>query len=103
MSASNDPVEGQKLSQYVYKVSRALIGDSLADSLNYPKQSTFGVLPWFRVQARYDRFTLRFLPKIARKSNISNFTTLMSGSWYHDEGITYHLPDHVYAEESSQW
>ncbi len=99
----DDPAEGQKLSQYVYKVSRSLIGDSLADSLNYPKQSTFGVLPWFRVQARYDRFTLRFLPKIARKSNISNFTTLMSGSWYHEDGITYDLPDHVYAEESSQW
>ncbi len=99
----NDPVEGQKLSQYVYKVSRALIGDLLADQLNYPKQSTLGVLPWFRVQARYDRLTLRFLPKIARKSNISNFETLMSGSWYQDEGITYSLPDHVYAEESSQW
>ena len=99
----NDSAEGQKLSQYVYKVSRALIGHSLANSLNYPKQSTFGVLPWFRVQARYDRFTLRFLPKAARKSNISNFTTLMSGSWYHDDGITYHLPDHVYAEKSSEW
>ena len=99
----NDPTEGQKLSQYVYKVSRALIGDTLANQLNYPKQSTFGVLPWFRVQARYDRLTLRFLPKIARKSNISNFTTLLSGAWYHDEGITYDLPDHVYAEESSKW
>ncbi len=99
----NDPVEGRKLSQYVYKVSRALIGDPLADQLNYPKQSTFGVLPWFRVQARYDRLTLRLLPKIARKSNISDFTRLISGSWYHDEGITYSLPDHVYAEESSPW
>lgn len=99
----DDPVEGKKLSQYVYKVSRALIGDSLANQLNYPKQSTFGVLPWFRVQARYDRLTSRFLPKIGRKSNVSNFTTLMSGSWYHEEGITYDLPDHVYAEESSKW
>lgn len=99
----NDPAEGQKLSQYVYKVSRALIGDTLANQLNYPKQSTFGVLPWFRTQARYDRFKERFLPKMARKSNISNFTTLMSGSWYHDDGITYDLPDHVYAEESSKW
>ncbi|MCY3910910.1 MAG: oxygenase MpaB family protein [bacterium] len=99
----DDPVEGKKLSQYVYKVSRALIGDSLANQLNYPKQSTFGVLPWFRVQARYDRFTSWVLPKMARKSNASNFTTLMSGSWYHDEGITYDLPDHVYAEESSKW
>ncbi len=95
--------EGKKLSLYVYKVSRALIGDLLANQLNYPKQPTFGVLPWFRFQARYDRFTSRFLPKIARKSNASNFTTLMSGSWYHDEGITYDLPDHVYAEESSKW
>ncbi len=99
----NDSAKGQKLSQYVYKVSRALIGDTLANQLNYPKQSTFGVLPWFRVQARYDRFTLRFFPKMARKSNVSNFTTLLSGSWFHDEGITYHLPDHVYAEESSEW
>ncbi len=99
----NDSVKGQKLSQYVYKVSRALIGDTLANQLNYPKQSTFGVLPWFRAQARYERFILRFFPKIARKSNVSNFTTLLSGSWFHDEGITYHLPDHVYAEESSEW
>ncbi len=99
----NDSAEGQKLSRYVYKVSRALIGDTLANQLNYPKQSTFGVLPWFRVQARYERFMSRFLPKIARKSNVSNFTTLLSGSWFHDEGITYHLPDHVYAEESSEW
>ncbi len=99
----DDPVEGRKLSQYVYKVSRALIGDTLSNQLKYPEQSTFGVFPWFRLQARYDRFTLRFLPKIARKSNISNFTTLLSGSWYHDDGITYHLPDHVHAEESSNW
>ena len=99
----NDSNESRKLSRYVYKVSRALIGDPLANQLNYPKQSTFGVLWWFRLQACFDRFMLRFLPKIARKKNISNFTTLMSGSWYHDQGITYDMPDHVYAEESSQW
>ena len=99
----DDPQARQKLSKYVYKVSRALIGDTLADQLNYPKQSTFGVLPWFRAQATYDRFASRFLPKIAGKSNFSNFTTLLSGSRYDDEGITYDLPDHVYAEESSQW
>ncbi|MXW41597.1 MAG: DUF2236 domain-containing protein [Acidimicrobiia bacterium] len=98
-----DPVEGKKLSQYVYKVSRALIGDSLASQLNYPKQSTFGVLLWFRVKARYDRFMSRFFPKIARQRNAANFSTLMSGSWYNDESITYDLPDHIYAEESSKW
>jgi len=63
----------------------------------------FGTLPGFRLQGRYDRFMSRFAPKIARKSNFSNFTTLLSGSRYDDEGITYDLPDHVYAEESSKW
>jgi len=98
-----DSAQGRKLSQYVYKVSRALIGNTLADQLSYPKQSAFGTLPWFRLQGRYDRFMSRFAPKIARKSNFSNFTTLLSGSRYDDEGITYDLPDHVYAEESSKW
>ena len=98
-----DSAQGRKLSQYVYKVSRALIGNTLADQLSYPKQSALGTLPWFRLQGRYDRFMSRFAPKIARKSNFSNFTTLLSGSRYDDEGITYDLPDHVYAEESSKW
>ena len=99
----DDPVDRQKLAKYVYKVSRSLIGDSLANQLNYPKQSTFGVLLWFRFQAWCDRIRSRFLPKIARKNNFANFTTLLSGSRYDDEGITYDLPDHVYAEESSDW
>ena len=99
----DDPEERQKLAKYVYKVSRSLIGDPLANQLNYPKQSTFGVLPWFRTQAMYDRIMSRFFPKAARKSNFANFTTLLSGSRYDDEGITYNLPDHVHAEESSDW
>ena len=98
-----DSAEGRKLSHYVYRVSRALIGDTLADQLRYPKRSTFGVLPWLCAQSRYDRFMSRSFPKIARKSNFSNFTTLLSGSRYDDEGIAYDLPDHVYAEKSSKW
>ena len=99
----DDPNEARELAQYVYKVSRSLIGNSLADQLNYPKQFTIGVLPWFRVQAKYDRFMSRFFPKIANKSNYANFTTLLSGARYDDEGIAYAMPDHVYAEESGEW
>lgn len=99
----DDPNERRKLAQYVYKVSRSLIGNSLADQLNYPRQSSFGVLPWFRMQARYDRLMSKHFPKIARKSNYANFTTLLSGSRYDDNGIPYSMPDHVYAEESSDW
>ena len=98
-----DSSKRAKLANYVYKVSRALIGNPLADQLNYPKQSTVGVLAWFRAQARYDRMMSKLLPGVARKSNYANFTTLLSGSRYDEEGITYKLPDHVYAEESSDW
>ena len=65
----NDPDERRNLAKYVYKVSRALIGDSLANQLKYPKQSSFGVLPWFRVQARYERSMSRLFPKYARQKN----------------------------------
>ena len=99
----NDPAERRTLSKYVYKVSRCLIGDALADQLNYPEQSSFGVLAWFRVQSRYDRLMSRHFPKYVRKNNFTNFTTLLSGSRFDDEGITYNMPDHVYAEESGNW
>ncbi len=99
----DDPVQRRNLANYVYRVSRAMIGDDLADKLKYPKQSTFGVLGRFRVQATYERRLKRLFPKNVRKSNFTSFTTLLAGSRYDDEGITYRMPDHAYAERSSNW
>ena len=99
----DDPVERRNLAKYVYKVSRAMIGDDLADKLHYPKQSTFGVLGSFRFQSAYDRLLKRWFPKYERHNNFTSFTTLLSGSRYDDDGITYRMPDHVYAERSSNW
>jgi len=99
----DDPVERRNLAKYVYKVSRAMIGHDLADALRYPKQSSFGVLRWFRLQARWERLLKRCLPKYERRNNFTSFTTLLSGSRYDDEGITYRMPDHVYAERSNNW
>ena len=99
----DNPDERRNLAKYVYKVSRALIGDELADQLNYPKQSAFGVLRWFRTQAAYDRVMSKWFPKRVRKNNFTNFTTLLSGSRFDDGGISYRMPDHVYSEESGSW
>ena len=98
-----DREEQLQTSRYVYKMSRALIGDPLADQLNYPKQSSFGALPWFRAQARYDAVMSKFFPKHAGRNQFDNFMTLLSGSRYDDVGISYEVPDHVYAEESSDF
>ena len=42
--------------------SRALIGDEIADRLDYPKQSTFGVLALVRAQRRLQMLASRLIP-----------------------------------------
>lgn len=99
----DDPGERRGLAKYVFSVSRALIGNDLADGLNYPPGSTLGVLEWFRIQAKYERILDRFVPRGMRNRNFSNFTSLLEASMFDAAGISYRMPDHVYAEESSKW
>ena len=98
-----NPKDRRDLATYVYSVSRALIGNELADALKYPAQSTFGVLPWFRVQGHYNRLVGKLFPGSARNNNYTNFTGLMDVSEFDEEGISYRLPDHVHAERSTPW
>ncbi len=89
------------LSKYVFRVSRALIGANTANSLKFPRFPTFGVLPWFRLQDRYNRMIDRLFPgRLQRKNPL---LTLFNVSMFDEEGISFRLPDHVYAEKSSWW
>jgi len=97
------PEERRDLRKYVYGISRALIGDGLADALQYPKSSTLGVLPWFRAQDRFARILDNVVPRRFRNRRLDDFTGLLKASLFEQGGITYGLPDHVYAEESSRW
>ncbi|MCY4560007.1 MAG: DUF2236 domain-containing protein, partial [Chloroflexi bacterium] len=97
------PEERRDLRKYVYGISRALIGDGLADALRYPKSSTLGVLPWFRAQDRFARILDNVVPRRFRNRRLDDFTGLLEASLFEQGGITYGLPDHVYAEESSRW
>ena len=98
-----NPTERRQLTKYVYHVSRAMIGKELADELKYPPSPTFGVLPWFRMQSRYYRFIERNFPRLAKVNNFTNFTGLLEASAFDEAGISYRLPDHLYAERSSWW
>lgn len=99
----DDPHARHSLSRYVFSVSRALIGNELADALGYPSGKTLGVLEWFRIQAKYERVLDRLVPRGMRNRNFSNFTSLLEASMFDEAGISYRMPDHVYAEESSKW
>ena len=98
-----EPAERRKLVKYIFVVSRAMIGDEMADQLNYPPSRTFGVLAWFRLQRRYHQFMRRRFPKLARDSDFAAFNTLLEVSALQDLDIDYRVPDHVYAEKSRPW
>ena len=101
-----DPHERRQLARYVYSVSRPLIGNRLANELHYPWTPSLGVLPWFRLQKRFQQLTEEFIPRLTHRAstaNFKNFTSLLEAAAYDDAGISYRLPDHAYAEESSDY
>ena len=103
------PEDRQELAKYVYRVSRGLLEKDTCEQLMYPPYSSFGVIGWFRFQQRYGHIfgkllsLIKLLPITVQDSNYDRFTSLLETSVYDEEGIRYRLPDHVYAEESSQY
>lgn len=91
------------LLKLAYSVSRALIGDELADKLKYPKRNNRMLLAGVRTQARVDRAMGLFIPGYARRRRLSNFGYLVSAAAYDEAGISYEMPDHLYAERSTRW
>ncbi len=93
----------RNLATYVYKISRALIGNDLADQLKFPRSLTLGALPLFRLERRYKRWLERLLPGYAGANRFSGFAALLEVSAFDEEGIPYELPSHVYAEKAAKW
>ena len=98
-----EPAARRNLARYVYRVSRAMIGNQLADALRYPPSPTFGVLPFFRLQTRYYRLIEKHFPKYSQVNNFTNFTGLLEASAFDEAGISYRMPDHAHAERSVKW
>jgi hypothetical protein len=97
----DDRNERRKLAGYIVQLSRALIGVRLADELMFPESSTFGVLWKFRALNRVERILGKLSTK--RAAATANLTTILDVSMFDEGGTSYRLPDHVYAEQSSQW
>ena len=93
-----DEKECNDLVNLAYTLSRALIGNRLADSFNFPKTRTLGTLFSYRMQQR-----LRRLLKGTQMIRSENFTQLFEISVYEDRGLSYRMPDHVYSSKSSKW
>ena len=93
-----DSTEREKLLHLAYRLSRALIGNKLADRFEFPKSSSLGTLTAFRMKQRL----LRLL-KSTQLVRSENFTQLLQISVYDDHGLSYKMPSHVYTSKSIEW
>ncbi len=95
-----DPEERRhSVRDVIYPISRALVGNKLADQLNFPRK---GGVPFpllaYRIDQRLQRLKARY-----RREGVRNFATLLEASAYDDAGVSYRLPDHPHDERSSNW
>jgi hypothetical protein len=96
-----DPDEQRTVKELAYRLSRSLIGNRLADQLQFPKTNTFGVLLGYRLKQRFQH-----LLKSQQLIRSENFCQMLEISVY-DEAVlgamSYKMPDHVRASKSSPW
>ncbi|MCY4559431.1 MAG: oxygenase MpaB family protein, partial [Chloroflexi bacterium] len=96
----DDPAERDKLvRKVIYPISRALVGNKLADQLNFPRK---GGTPFPLLSYRIDQRVQKFLGRL-RKEGPKDFSTLLEASAFDNAGLSYRLPDHAHDERSSQW
>ncbi len=93
-----DEAEREKLVGLAYRLSRALIGNKLADSFEFPPDPKFATLFKYRMQQRF----LRLL-RTNKMVRSDNFTQLLQISVFDGEGLSYKMPDHVHTSKSNPW
>ena len=93
-----DPAEQQRVTALARRLSRALIGNELADHYQYPRTTTFGTLFMFRMKQRLQRML-----KSDQLIRSGNFSQMIQISVYDEGGLSYKMPDHVHSSESNEW
>lgn len=100
MAGIVDEKKKKGLEKYAYRLSRALIGNRLADQYGYPNtiRIRFLVLLYYRIRERIKRLVTG-----ARLAQREAFDQIFESAQYDRDGVSYRLPDHVRAARSSPW
>ena len=93
-----EPQARQRLAARIYSVSRALIGDALADRLRYPPSRSFGVRAALRLRNQADQLLRRLSPAWDGKRRANQFARMMGLSFDDSSAISYRLPRFLHAE-----
>ncbi|WPZ32450.1 oxygenase MpaB family protein [Thalassobaculum sp. OXR-137] len=94
-----EPKSRRALARKIYRISRAMIGDDLADQLNYPPMNTRGTLALLRLKNGAEQVLYRIAPSLGARRRASQFQTMLTVSLYGEQGASYRLPQHAHAEK----
>ena len=100
MAGLTDETEAKRLQLYAYRLSRALIGNELADLYGYPNTLRLRelVLWYYRNKTRLIK-----LLSSSRLLTEQSFTQIFEATQYDKGGISYKMPDHARAAHQSPW
>ncbi|WP_420442157.1 oxygenase MpaB family protein [Candidatus Palauibacter sp.] len=98
-----EPEERRAMARYLYQVSRELIGDSLADDLNYPPGRWKKEIPRLRLRNFGDRILRRFGSVLSKRRSRQRFTDMLNVSDLGGYEHSYRLPTSVFEEDSDEW
>ena len=93
-----DPKEADYTRNLVFRLSRALIGDDLADALRFPRSNRRGTLYFFKMKQIVTRMF-----KGEKSAHLADFLQLLDVSQYDEAGISYSLPDHYHTSQQNPW
>ena len=96
-----EPVARRTMAEkQIYPLSRALVGNEMADRLRFPKSRTPAVVFQFKMLQRWQR-----LVKKLRGQGLASesFNQLLDISTYDSSGISYRVPEHEYSERAGDW
>jgi len=98
VAGRSEPAARRQLATYVYRVSRAMIGDPLADALRFPPGSGRWLLRSLRLRTQGDGVLRRAVPAWDARRRRQNFDLMMQVSAPEHTGMPTHLPQVLHAE-----
>ena len=98
-----DPEKRQAAAQYIFRVSRELVGDARAETLRFPARPMMPLLPWLRTKVRLQRSMGRLFPALGKARSRRNFLHVLDLADLGEGRFSYHLPDEVQSDRSSRW
>ena len=98
-----DPAQRSAAAQYIFRVSRELVGDATADTLRFPAKQKVPLLPWLRTKVRFQHAMGRLFPAWGRARSRSNFLHVLDLADLGERRFSYDLPDDVKSDRSSRW